>query len=87
MLTGAGAAALAAAWGWLSAAVLWPRWSTRSLIAAVVAALAVAAEALVIGGTAAGVTALAGVVAGAGTQRTWLRALGARTLTAGGART
>ncbi len=78
-MTGAGAAALAFAWGWLSATVLRPARSPWSLVAVVVASAAVAAEAFVIGGAAPGLVAVAGIAGGAAAQRLWLRAVRAST--------
>lgn len=77
-MTNAGAAALASVWGWLAASVLPPVPSARSLAAGAAASLAVAGEALLIGGTAAALAAVAGIAGGAAGQRIWLGTLRAR---------
>lgn len=77
-MTNAGAVALASVWGWLTAAVLPPAPSARSLTAGTVAGAAVALEALLYGGAAAALAAAAGVAGGAGARRVWMRTLRAR---------
>jgi hypothetical protein len=77
-MTIVGAAALAAVSGWLFATVLPPRPSVASLAGIAAGIAAVVAETMLIGGTAAGLVALAGIAGGGAFQRTWLRTLRAR---------
>jgi hypothetical protein len=77
-MTSVGAAALGSVCGWLTAGMLRPAMSARSVTAGAAASGAVAAEALLFGGTAGALAAVAGIVGGAAAHQIWVRALRAR---------
>jgi hypothetical protein len=84
-VTAAGAAALASAWGWLSASCL-RGTSFGSRAAGGAGAVAVVLEAGLVAGTTAAVAAAAGLAGGIAAYAAWLRALRMRLRSAPGAR-
>ena len=81
-MTGAGAAALASVWGWLSVSVLGHGANVRSVAVGAAAGAVVVLEAALLGGTVAGLMAVSGLAGGAATHSAWVRALRARSRSA-----